>query len=145
MKKEYEFPASEGISVRRAKIANKQTYILKMDENAYSKISHLWKIVDPASNRFHGAPNSNLLVFAVDGYRWELHLSRIKKFCPETSTLKYEYELWGACGDSWFGRSPSYMMSKYGGNLKVARKIFTLFIESLSEKRGKIVSQKFGF
>jgi|688.fasta_scaffold1121477_1 hypothetical protein len=126
----------EGITIKETK-SPKSTWSMTVTREAFLQFSHL----------FHtdGRPKDKMLTFGYQGYAWTLYAS-FTVIKPSWSNPDWKsVKIYGSCGDSTFGNAPGFYNSRYSGNKRAAKHVYTQFLKMLTERRGEIVGKKFGF
>ena len=126
------------ITIKEIKI-NRKTLTMEMSEKAFSIISSLFS---PESGPLPMKGIHPITHKSINGYAWSLFAHSYKYEIDGESRKKYY--IYGSCGDSSFGRAPSWYSSKYRGHIRVARIFYKVFLDYIIENKFKLIGTKFG-
>ena len=114
--------------IRYTTYGSKKSVTLKLSEEQFSKISHLFNE--------QGKPIYKELDFNHNGYKWTI--GRSKHIAVVEGQEINSYSLFGTCGDSTFGTVPWYFRQQYYGNIRAGREILGKFIEKYFIDQGVV-------
>jgi hypothetical protein len=111
--KEFINEGSEKYEIKDGKFGSKKTKILKLKEIKDS----IFKDFTNTSKEVYKMNKS----YESQGSSWTIFIDK------QTNSI------WGVSGDYWFGKAPSYLNNKYGGNIKAAEEVYKLFLKDIGE------------
>jgi hypothetical protein len=130
-------PELEGVVVKEITNNGRKTLSMTMTERAFSNVSSLFS---PESLPLRGV--HPVTTMGIKGYQWTLFAKSHVVYVGDKKEKRYY--IYGSCGDSTFGLSPSYYTNRYRGNIMPARTFYKAFLKYITENKFKLMGEKFG-